>query len=140
MPIHLSLEQARHLQLAAQDLLTSPERAATRLSLRRCIERMQLLQIDTISVVARSPYLVLFSRLGGYPQYWLDDALAAGHLFELWAHEACFAPVQHLAHHRSHNHWWQARPRLAWARPSAASTSRPCMCRSPRCAAPARAR
>lgn len=104
MPIHLSLEQARHLQLAAQDLLTSPERAATRLSLRRCIERMQLLQIDTISVVARSPYLVLFSRLGGYPQHWLDDALAAGHLFELWAHEACFAPVQHLAHHRSHNH------------------------------------
>jgi uncharacterized protein YcaQ len=32
-----------------------------------CISRMSLLQIDTINVVARSPYLVLFSRLGDYP-------------------------------------------------------------------------
>ena len=106
----LSLTQARHLQLAAQGLLNPQERAATRLSLRRCIERMQLLQIDTIHVVARSPYLVLFSRLGDYPTAWLDEALASGHLFELWAHEACFAPVQDLAHHRSYNqhtrrHW-----------------------------------
>ena len=106
----LSLTQARHLQLAAQGLLNPQERAATRLSLRRCIERMQLLQIDTIHVVARSPYLVLFSRLGDYPTAWLDEALASGHLFELWAHEACFALVQDLAHHRSYNqhtrrHW-----------------------------------
>lgn len=36
---------------------------------------MSLLQIDTINVVARSPYLVLFSRLGHYPQRWLDEAL-----------------------------------------------------------------
>lgn len=108
--MQLSLAQARHLQLAAQGLLTVPDRAATRLSLRRCIERMQLLQIDTIHVVARSPYLVLFSRLGNYPMTWLDDALASGHLFELWAHEACFSSAQHLAHHRSYNqhtrrHW-----------------------------------
>jgi uncharacterized protein len=108
--VQLSLSQARNLQLAAQGLLNSPDRAATRLSLRKCIERMQLLQIDTIHVVARSPYLVLFSRLGNYPQQWLDEALAHGHLFELWAHEACFAPVQHLTHHRSYNqhtrrHW-----------------------------------
>ncbi len=108
--MQLSLAQARHLQLAAQGLLTIPDRAATRLSLRRCIERMQLLQIDTIHVVARSPYLVLFSRLGDYPPQWLDEALASGHLFELWAHEACFASAQDLAHHRSYNqqtrrHW-----------------------------------
>ena len=108
--MQLSLPQARHLQLAAQGLLNPPTSAATRLSLRKCIERMQLLQIDTIHVVARSPYLVLFSRLGHYPVTWLDEALASGHLFELWAHEACFAPLQDLAHHRSYNqqtrrHW-----------------------------------
>lgn len=51
---------------------------------------MSLLQIDTINVVARSPYLVLFSRLGHYPQRWLDEALRAGELMEYWAHEACF--------------------------------------------------
>ena len=51
---------------------------------------MSLLQIDTINVVARSPYLVLFSRLGSYPQHWLDESLRNGELMEYWAHEACF--------------------------------------------------
>jgi uncharacterized protein len=106
----LTAAQARHLQLAAQGLLVPSARSATRLSLRRCIERMQLLQIDTIHVVARSPYLVLFSRLGPYPMPWLDQALADADLFETWAHEACFAPIGDLALHRSYNrhrrqHW-----------------------------------
>jgi uncharacterized protein len=106
----VTLQQARHLQLAAQGLLAPPAKLATPLALRQCIARMQLLQIDTISVVARSPYLVLFSRLGHYPMQWLEDALGGGHVFELWAHEACFAPVQDLALHRSYNqhtrrHW-----------------------------------
>jgi len=87
---------------------------ATALALRRCIERMQLLQIDTIHVVARSPYLVLFSRLGDYPVQRLDQALAKGHLFESWAHETCLAPMADLALHRSYNlharrHWGIAR-------------------------------
>ena len=112
----LSLVQARHLQLHAQGLLAAPPRAATPAALRNCIRRMQLLQIDTIHVVARSPYLVLFSRLGDYPRPWLDQALARGHLFESWAHEACFAPAQDLALHRSYNraqrqHWGLARAR-----------------------------
>ena len=108
--MQLSLQQARNLQLAAQGLLAPTTRPATPLALRRCIERMQLLQIDTIHVVARSPYLVLFARLGAYPMAWLDQALERGHLFETWAHEACFAPTTDLALHRSHNresrkHW-----------------------------------
>ena len=106
----LSLVQARKLQLAAQGLLTPPSAAATRLSLLRCIARMQLLQIDTIHVVARSPYLVLFSRLGAYPMRWLDQALTQGQLFETWAHEACFVLIDDVALHRSYNrqarqHW-----------------------------------
>ena len=72
----LSLQQARLLQLAALGLLQAPRQAATRQALRACITRMALLQIDTIHVVARSPYLVLFSRLGAYPPAWLDEALA----------------------------------------------------------------
>ena len=112
----LSSAQARHLHLAAQGLLVPPKRAATRLGLRRCIERMQLLQIDTIHVVARSPYLVLFSRLGPYPMAWLEQALAGADLFETWAHEACFVPIADLALHRSYNrysrsHWGLQRGR-----------------------------
>jgi uncharacterized protein YcaQ len=114
--IALSLTQARHLQLHAQGLLAPPARPATPAALRHCIRRMQLLQIDTIHVVARSPYLVLFSRIGHYPVQWLDQALARGHLFETWAHEACFAPRQDLPLHRSYNraqrqHWGLARAR-----------------------------
>ena len=109
------------MQLAAQGLLTPPARAATPLALRRCIQRMQLLQIDTIHVVARSPYLVLFSRLGNYPPAWLDQALARGHLFEAWVHEACFAPVDDLALHRAYNqqarrHWGIAKGEVSHAK------------------------
>ena len=108
--MQLSLQQARNLHLAAQGLLEPRGKLATRAALRQCIANMQLLQIDTIHVVARSPYLVLFSRLGAYPQVWLEDALAQGHVFETWAHEACFAPVADLTHHRTYNrdvrsHW-----------------------------------
>jgi uncharacterized protein YcaQ len=106
----LSLQQARALHLAAQGLLTPPSKAANRAAVRAAIARMGLLQIDTIHVVARSPYLVLFSRLGHYPRHWLEDALASGHIFETWAHEACFAPVDDLLLHRTYNrsarsHW-----------------------------------
>lgn len=110
MSPQLSLQQARHLHLAAQGLLTPPTKAATPLALRKCIAQMQLLQIDTIHVVSRSPYLVLYSRLGHYPRHWLEEALAKGHIFETWAHEACFAPAADLLAHRGYNqsarrHW-----------------------------------
>ncbi len=106
----LALQQARALHLAAQGLLAPPTKAASRAAVRTAGARMGLLQIDTIHVVARSPYLVLFSRLGHYPRNWLEDTLAAGHIFETWAHEACFAPADDLLLHRTYNrsarsHW-----------------------------------
>ncbi|OHX21702.1 winged helix-turn-helix domain-containing protein [Chromobacterium sphagni] len=91
---HLSRQQARHLQLAAQGLLNTPRRKASKADALEAVRRMALLQIDTISVVARSPYMVLYSRIGDYPQEWLEQLLAEGALFEYWAHEACFVPVE----------------------------------------------
>lgn len=88
----LSLTDARHLHLAAQGLLKKTRRRATPADILTTISRMSLLQIDTINIVARSPYLVLFSRLGDYSPQWLDDALQQGALMEYWAHEACFLP------------------------------------------------
>jgi uncharacterized protein YcaQ len=55
---------------------------------------MGALQIDTIHVVARSPCLVLWSRLGDYDPRWLEELLAEGELFEYWSHEACFLPAE----------------------------------------------
>lgn len=88
------------MQLAAQGLLRRPTRGARRADLVAAVERMRLLQIDTIHVVARSPYLVLHSRLGNYPMHWLDEALADGCLAECWAHEACFVSAADIAWHR----------------------------------------
>ncbi len=96
----LSLPQARLLQLAAQGLLQPLRRRPRREDVVAMIERMRLLQIDTIHVVARSPYLVLHARLGDYPVAWLDDALAEGRLAECWAHEACFVSAADIAWHR----------------------------------------
>lgn len=98
MPVPvLTLAAARNLHLAAQGLLQKPRRRALPGDILSAIRRMSLLQIDTINVVARSPYLVLFSRLGDYPQVWLDEALSSGELMEYWAHEACFLPRSDFA-------------------------------------------
>lgn len=106
----LTLQQARLLQLAAQGLLQPLRRRPHRADLVATIERMRLLQIDTIHVVARSPYLVLHARLGDYPTAWLDEALAQGQLAECWAHEACFVAAADVGLHRRWreqraNHW-----------------------------------
>src|SRR5919199_5597248 len=90
----LSQREARAVMLAAQGLLQRPRAAARKADVLRAIRRMGALQIDTIHMVARSPYLVLWSRLGDYEPRWLDDLLAEGALFEYWAHEACFLPIE----------------------------------------------
>lgn len=93
----LSLSAARNLHLAAQGLLKKPRRRAQSADILSTVQRMSLLQIDTINIVARSPYLVLFSRLGNYPSQWLDEALSKGELMEYWVHEACFLPRSDFA-------------------------------------------
>ncbi len=65
-----------------------------------CIQRMGVLQIDTIHVVARSPYLVLWSRLGSFAPELLEQALEDRRIFEYWSHEASFLPVEHLPYSR----------------------------------------
>jgi len=92
--MQLSHAAAQALMVAAQGLHRRPEGTASKAELLATIRRMGVLQIDTIHVVARSPYLVLWSRLGDYPQEWLTDLLAEGALFEYWAHEACFLPIE----------------------------------------------
>jgi uncharacterized protein YcaQ len=109
--ITLTAHQARLLHLAAQGLLARPRRRARKADVFAAIERMRVLQIDTIHVVARSPYLVLFSRLGAYASAWLEELLAEAAIFECWAHEACFAPLRDYSLHRRHaldgrdRHW-----------------------------------
>jgi uncharacterized protein YcaQ len=96
----LSLAAARALHLAAQGLLHNPKTTATKDHLLATIRTLGVLQIDTINVVARSPYLALWSRLGNYPLEWLNELLEEKKLFEYWSHEACFLPIEHYARYR----------------------------------------
>jgi uncharacterized protein YcaQ len=94
----ISASAARRIALAAQGFAGPRPDGATNLGhVRRAIDRLGLLQIDSVNVLTRAHYLPLFSRLGNYNSAHLDS-LAWGRrskrgLFEFWAHEASLLPL-----------------------------------------------
>ena len=100
MPVDLSfsLKQARRLALAAQGFSGRQAPAQVKAAhLNRLIERLGVLQIDSVNAVVRSHYLPLFSRLGHYSPLILEQAAwSQGRwrsLFEYWGHEASLLPM-----------------------------------------------
>ncbi|HET9981351.1 MAG TPA: crosslink repair DNA glycosylase YcaQ family protein [Ktedonobacterales bacterium] len=92
--LHLSIEEARALTLAAQGLLDPPPANPTRADVLGMIERLGVVQIDTINVVRRSQYLVLWSRLGAYDEALFDNLLYPERaIFEYWCHAASILPM-----------------------------------------------
>jgi len=95
----LSLKQARRLALSAQGFNSrQPPATITSRHVTQLIERLGVLQIDSVNALVRSHYLPLYSRLGNYPQKLLDQAAwSQGRqrkLFEYWGHEASLLPVE----------------------------------------------
>ena len=91
----LSASQARRIALYAQGFgLKRPSGRVDRRHLRRVLDHIGLIQIDSVNVLVRSQELPLFARLGTHPHSLIPDATAAGELFEYWVHEACHVPVE----------------------------------------------
>lgn len=89
MTDRITRKQAAQIAIIAQMLGSNPRRKPTRDDLRQLIDRIAMIQIDTISVVARSPYVIPWSRLGAYDPNWLDQLLHPERtLFEYWGHAA----------------------------------------------------
>ncbi|OBQ89600.1 winged helix-turn-helix domain-containing protein [Mesorhizobium sp. AA23] len=93
----ISLAAARRIALGAQGFTDArPAGTPDRRHLARVLSRTGLLQIDSVSAVVRAHYMPLYSRLGPYPLALLDNAAVTRKrtVFEYWAHEASFLPVE----------------------------------------------
>ncbi|BCO47871.1 winged helix-turn-helix domain-containing protein [Mycobacterium intracellulare] len=124
----LSAAQARRIAVAAQGFTEPrPGGEITRAHLKRLISRIQVLQLDSVSVAVRAHYAPVFSRLGPYDRDVLDRAAwgprSSRLLAEYWAHEAALMAVEdwpllrwrmrQYRHGRWGTHIVKANPRLA---------------------------
>jgi hypothetical protein len=96
MSLTLTARQARRIAIHAQGL-DRPRRHAEpgARHLRRLVDDLAVIQIDSVNVLARAHYLPAFSRLGAYPREALERE-AWGRkptLFEYWGHECSLLPV-----------------------------------------------
>jgi hypothetical protein len=100
MITQLSARQARRIALNAQGFgrpvaTGLNEKVPNEKALFKLVDRLGVVQIDSINVVARTHYLPAFSRLGHYPRSALEN-IAWGDkpkLFEYWGHEASLLPL-----------------------------------------------
>ncbi|MDQ1046018.1 winged helix-turn-helix domain-containing protein [Streptomyces sp. V4I2] len=110
----LSADEARRIALRAQGFLGAPDR---RSGVRGILRHLGAVQLDTISVLARSHELIPYARLGAVGRktvenaYWSTSS-ASPHAFEYWSHAACILPIEEWPHfafrrraYRNRPHW-----------------------------------
>ncbi|GAA4062777.1 winged helix-turn-helix domain-containing protein [Nonomuraea soli] len=94
LTVELTADEARRLVLSAQGFIGADARRG---GAHTMLRRLGAIQLDTVSVLARSHELVAYSRLGaiGRPaverSYWDSPARS----FEYWCHAACILPIEH---------------------------------------------
>ncbi|MDY0985634.1 crosslink repair DNA glycosylase YcaQ family protein [Microbacterium sp. CFBP9023] len=92
----LSSAQARRIALAAQGFSRARPASVSARHIHRVMDRLGVLQIDSVNVFARSHYMPLFSRLGAYDPALFDRVFHSRttHYVEYMAHEATFIPIE----------------------------------------------
>jgi hypothetical protein len=120
----LSLTEARALAITAQGLAGPRETKADRRAVRALVEKLGVVQIDSVNVLVRSHYLPAFARLGPYDRAHLDVLAhrAPRALFEYWGHEASLLPVSlqplfRWRMERAAHHAWKHVRKVAHERP-----------------------
>ncbi|NYV75928.1 winged helix-turn-helix domain-containing protein, partial [Streptomyces sp. UH6] len=109
----LSADEARRTALRAQGLLGAPDRRG---GVRGILRHLGAVQLDTISVLARSHELVPYARLGAVGRgpvesaYWSKDRDGRPHSFEYWSHAACVLPIEEWPHFAFRRRAYRARP------------------------------
>jgi uncharacterized protein YcaQ len=114
----LSADEARRIALRAQGFLGAPDRRG---GVRGILRHLGAVQLDTISVLARSHELIPYARLGAVGRKTVEDAYwtpvpADGgtpeppHAFEYWSHAACVLPVEEWPHFAFRRRAYRARP------------------------------
>ncbi len=125
------LSALRALALHTQALAAPPQSAPTPDAIYNMVERLGCVQIDTLQVVHRSQYLVLWSRLGRYTPADFDRLIYGDsdappgqntrRLFEYWQHAASIIPLTEYRYRlptmrwfrENHNSWnreWSMQP------------------------------
>ncbi|HUR73457.1 MAG TPA: crosslink repair DNA glycosylase YcaQ family protein [Sporichthya sp.] len=111
-PAALSASDARRLALRAQGLLGARPRTTTAV-----LRTLGAVQLDTISVLARSHELIPYARLGAVGRAAVEKAFWTGACVEYWSHAACILPVEdwplyafRRRHFRERGIRWHERP------------------------------
>lgn len=114
--IDLSADEARRIALRAQGFLGAPDRTS---GVRGVLRHLGAVQLDTISVLARSHELIPYARLGAVGRdrveaaYW-DGTTGTGparpHAFEYWSHAACILPIEEWPHFAFRRRAYRTRP------------------------------
>ncbi|MDO7881254.1 winged helix-turn-helix domain-containing protein [Salinibacterium soli] len=112
-----SAAQARRIALAAQGFGRPRGPVGTR-QLNLALQRLAVLQLDSVNVFERSHYLPFFARLGPYDKSLLDRLTfrpKSGYT-EYWAHQAAVIPIEHRPlWHWSMQKWRTHKSFLPWA-------------------------
>ncbi|SED51049.1 hypothetical protein SAMN05216483_3982 [Streptomyces sp. 2131.1] len=116
--VELSADQARRIALRAQGLLGAPDRRA---GVPGVLRHLGAVQLDTISVLARSHELIPYARLGAIGRRPVEEAYwSGGRAFEYWSHAACILPVEEWPHFAFRRRAYRARPQWSHDLPDGA--------------------